>query len=125
MTTNTPYDPVAEVTLLRSQGYVITQGENENFNVDGKFILYPKQMLISKVGTFQTWTWKPRSLKAKLDVLTGKIKAEAPLHNLVYVVGKTTTVEASRVSYAIAKQKQKDLKQTGNYNLGKLKIERA
>ena len=106
----------AQLNLLRMSGYTVVETP-EGFMTE--------DYLITSGWIFKgekKWKWEEDQLLAKMNVLTKRVKAEPKKFNLFYVVGKSETKHCTNVSYAVCKDKIKELKKSGNYRIGKFEI---
>ena len=106
----------AQINLLRMSGYTVVETP-DGFMTEG--------CLITEGWIFKgdkRFKWERGHLVAKMNVLTGKVKAEAPKYDLFYVVGKSETKHCSNSLYSVCKAMEKNLKGTGNYRAGKFEI---
>lgn len=105
-----------QVNLLRNAGYFVTETP-EGFMTEG--------CLITDGWIFKgdkKFKWERGQLVAKMNVLTGKVKAEPSKFDLFYVVGKSETKHCSNSIYPVCVAMKKELLRSGNYRAGKFEI---
>jgi len=104
-----------QLNLLRMSGYTVTE-TTDGFVTEGFLIT---KGWIAKGDK----KWKfDENLVAKMNVLTGKVKAEPKKFDLFYIVGKSETKHCSNSLYGVCVAMKKELMKSGNYRIGKFEI---
>jgi hypothetical protein len=118
------YDPIAEINVLRMNGYTINQ-IGELYEVNSKYLLIPrKQEIRLKENPIKFWGWRKGQLLEKIKGLESP--KQVSMWNLVYYIGsqKIETVETNK-PYAVCKNSMNKKLSTSSYKQGKLKIEKV
>ena len=112
----------AQINLLRMSGYTVTEsGQKSEFIVtdNGKTFTITEGWIICGENK---WKWEKGNLVAKMNVLTGKVKAEPKKFDLIYTVGKVQTVHCRNSIYPVCVAMKKELLRSGNFKSGKFEI---